>query len=47
MNNYQDLDPLEFTADTAGALEETRLGPGGVKVVTEVIKAVAKVISNN
>lgn len=42
MRDMLDLEPMEFTADIAGALEETRLSP---KVITEAIKAVAKVIT--
>lgn len=34
---------LEFEADTAGAVEETRVNP---KVIVEAIKAVAKVITD-
>jgi hypothetical protein len=43
MNEPMKFATLEFTADTAGALEETRVSAA---IVREVIKAVAKVISS-
>ncbi len=42
MNEMLKVESMEFTADVAGALEETRVS---VKVVTSVISAAAKVIS--
>lgn len=43
MNEMLKVESMEFTADIAGALEETRVNP---KIVIEVIKAVAKVITS-
>ena len=42
MNEILKVESMEFTADIAGALEETRVNP---RIVVEVIKAVAKVVS--
>lgn len=42
MNEMLKVESMEFTADIAGALEETRVNP---KIVIEAIKAVAKVIT--
>lgn len=42
MNEMLKVESMEFTADIAGALEETRVNP---KIVIEAIKAVAKIIT--
>jgi hypothetical protein len=42
MNEILKVESMEFTADIAGALEETRVNP---KIVVEVIRAVAKIIT--
>jgi hypothetical protein len=42
MNEILTVESMEFTADIAGALEETRVNP---KIVIEAIKAVAKIIT--
>lgn len=46
MQQMNDVAPLEFTADIAGALEEARIAPGTAKVITEVVKAVAKIVTD-
>lgn len=42
MHETLKVESMEFTADIAGALEETRVNP---RIVVEAIKAIAKVIS--
>jgi hypothetical protein len=42
MNEMLKVESMEFTADIAGALEETRVNP---KIVIEAIKAIAKIIT--
>jgi hypothetical protein len=42
MNEPMEFASLEFTADVAGAIEETRVSSG---VIKEVIKGVVKVVT--